>query len=168
MNPTPQPTDDSFRSEPASPQKVDVYRARTAGVVEADGVVSVDPKAAELEEDLRRVRAFATLMDASFEVAGVKVGLDTLIGLVPVLGDTVSAALALYPLHIARKHKLSRWVRWRMSANVAADWAIGLIPFVGDVVDVAFKANMRNARLLEQAAAKRLGKPLPTPPTDIG
>jgi hypothetical protein len=37
-----------------------------------------------------------------------------------------------------------------MIGNVAADFLLGSIPFVGDLFDVAFKANRRNARLLEQ------------------
>ena len=109
----------------------------------------------DLDADLERVRRLASIMDAQFEIAGVKVGWDAIIGLVPVVGDVATAAIALYPLHIAHKHKLGRWLQTRMAANVALDWAIGAVPLIGDVFDVAFKANLRNLALLERAAKKR-------------
>ena len=126
----------------------------------ADAATGFD--AAGLERDVLRVRAFAKLMDAQFEVAGVKLGLDSLIGLIPVVGDTVASLLAFYPLAVARKHGLGKVVQWRMMANITADWAVGLIPLVGDVADLGVKANLMNAKLLEKAAAKRLGRPLAT------
>ncbi|HEX8911964.1 MAG TPA: DUF4112 domain-containing protein [Humisphaera sp.] len=126
----------------------------------ADAVTGFN--AAELERDVRRVRAFAKLMDSRFEVGGMKLGLDSLIGLIPVIGDTVASLLAFYPLAVARKHGLGKVVQWRMMANITADWAVGLIPVVGDVADVGFKANLMNATLLEKAAAKKLGRPVAT------
>jgi hypothetical protein len=38
----------------------------------------------------------------------------------------------------------------RMLGNVAADFLVGVIPLFGDIFDFAFKANRRNARLLEE------------------
>lgn len=110
---------------------------------------------AGLEEDVRRANALAHWMDSKFTVAGVPVGLDSIIGLVPAVGDTVTAAIALYPIYLAHRHGLGTGVKARMAANVLADWAVGLVPLVGDLFDVAFKANRRNAALLEQAAAAK-------------
>lgn len=111
--------------------------------------------APDLEADVERVRKLAQLMDAQFEIAGIKLGWDAIIGLVPVVGDLASAAIAAYPIHIARKHKLGRLLQTRMAANVLLDWAIGAVPVIGDVFDVAFKANLKNLALLEKAAEKR-------------
>src|SRR5688500_8011723 len=111
--------------------------------------------AVDLEADLQRVRTLAKLLDSQFEVAGVQLGWDAIIGLVPVVGDVVSAGVAMYPLHVARKHQLGKAVQARMAANVLIDWAVGLVPLVGDVFDVGFKANLRNLKLLEKAAGKR-------------
>jgi len=116
--------------------------------------VGTRPTPGELERDLERVRAMARLMDAQFEVAGVKFGLDSLIGLVPVAGDIATAIVGLYPILIAKKHNLSRVTRLRMAANFAIDLAIGAVPVAGDVFDVAYKANLKNLALLEREVEK--------------
>ena len=116
--------------------------------------VGTQPAPGELERDLERVRALARLMDAQFEVAGVKFGLDSLIGLVPVAGDIATAIVGLYPILIAKKHNLSRVTRLRMAANFAIDLAIGAVPVAGDVFDVAYKANLKNLALLEREVEK--------------
>ena len=42
-----------------------------------------------------------------------------------------------------------------MLANLMLDWLIGLVPLADLVFDVAYKANLRNARLLETALNER-------------
>ena len=59
------------------------------------------------------------------------------------------------PIHIARKHRFSKMLQWRMAGNLLIDWGVGGIPLLGDAFDVAFKANLKNLALLEKAAAKR-------------
>jgi hypothetical protein len=107
-----------------------------------------------LEEDLQRVRTLARALDAQFEIAGIKFGWDAIAGLVPIVGDFATTAVGAYPLLVAHKHRLSKLVRFRMAGNLLIDWAIGAIPLVGDLFDVAFKAHLKNAQLLERAAAK--------------
>ena len=126
----------------ASPVNVKVSRAR-AGSAES------------LEADLEKVRRLAKLLDAEFEIGGVKYGWDAIVGLVPIVGDLAMALVGVYPIIIARKHKLGRVVQTRMAMNLLIDWAAGEIPLVGDAFDVAFKANLKNAKLLEKAAEKR-------------
>lgn len=109
---------------------------------------------ATLDEDIRRAEILAKLMDAQFELGGVKFGLDALIGLVPVLGDTISLAISLYPIHLAQKHKLGRWVVGRMLMNVGIDYVAGLVPVLGDAADVAIKSNIKNVELMKRAAER--------------
>jgi hypothetical protein len=111
--------------------------------------------ASDLEADLARARWLAKLLDAQFSVAGIEFGLDAIVGLIPVAGDIVTAVAALYPLHIAKKHNLGRTLQARMAWNVLVDFAAGAIPVIGDVVDVAYKANLKNLKLLERAAERR-------------
>ena len=120
----------------------------------ATGVLGV----AELEADLARARALAKALDAQFEIGGIKFGLDSIIGLVPVVGDTITSMIALYPIWIAKRHNLGKTVVARMSFNVFVDWAGGLIPVAGDVIDLAYKANLKNLKLLERAAERRRRK----------
>lgn len=117
--------------------------------------VQVERPDSELEEDLARVRRLAKLLDAQFEIAGIKVGWDAIVGLVPVAGDIVTTLLGLYPLALARKHKLGKTVQTRMAMNLVIDVAAGSVPVLGDVFDVAYKANLKNLKLLERAVEKR-------------
>jgi len=100
----------------------------------------------------RNLERLAWLMDRAFTVPGTKitVGLDALLGLLPVGGDVltgiVQAALVLIAL---RHYRVPRSVAARMMGNVALDVALGSIPLLGDLFDVAFKANTRNIKLLE-------------------
>ena len=121
--------------------------------MEAHRVGSV-PRPGELERDIERVRRLARLMDAEFEIGGVKFGWDALVGLIPVAGDLAAALIGLYPVYVAKKHNLGKVTRWRMAANLVLDWALGSVPLAGDAFDVAFKANLKNLELLERAAEK--------------
>jgi hypothetical protein len=133
------------------PQRVHVSRALGNGPFSAgDRPLTHE----DLEADLQRVRKLATLLDSQFEIAGVKLGWDAIVGLIPVAGDIVTSILALYPLHIANKHKLGKTLQARMALNVAVDWGVGIVPLIGDVIDVAYKANLKNLKLLEKAVEK--------------
>jgi hypothetical protein len=109
----------------------------------------------ELEADLAKVWRLAQWLDAEFEIAGRKVGWDAIVGVIPIVGDIATAVIGAYPIYIARKHDLGRAVQVRMALNLLIDWGVGEIPVVGDLFDVAFKANLKNADLLERAARKR-------------
>ncbi|KWV91225.1 DUF4112 domain-containing protein [Erythrobacter sp. YT30] len=99
-----------------------------------------------------RVEALEYLLERSFRIPGVNVpiGLDALIGLVPVLGDIVTTALGAYVVWEARNLGLSRWQLTRMGANVAFDTVLGLVPLVGDAADFVFRSNTRNLRIIKK------------------
>ena len=124
----------------------------TVNVRRAGGAPRVGPN---LDADLERARKLANLLDSQFSVGGIKFGLDAIAGLLPVVGDTLSALAALYPVYVARRHNLGRTVQARMALNVVADWAAGSVPIVGDLFDVGYKANLKNLKLLERAAERR-------------
>ncbi|WP_243371037.1 DUF4112 domain-containing protein [Microvirga solisilvae] len=104
------------------------------------------------EDSLARVALVAKLMDSAFLIPGLnrRVGLDAVLGLIPGVGDALSAALASYIIWEARQLGLPRWKIARMVANVAVDTAIGAIPLAGDVFDVFFKSNQRNLRIIHE------------------
>jgi hypothetical protein len=114
-------------------------------------------EALDLDADLRRARVLAKLLDAQFSVGGFRFGLDALIGLVPGMGDVVMSAVALYPVYLVRKHKLSQRYARTMLVNVAIDFAGGTVPILGDLFDAYFKANLKNLALLERAVAEGNG-----------
>ena len=111
----------------------------------------------ELRRDLAIADRLATLLDSQFNIAGVRFGLDGIIGLVPGVGDGITALLSLYPIYLAGRHNLGGGVIARMLGNVGLDFLVGLVPVLGDFFDVAFKANRRNFKLFRQAVDKKYG-----------
>lgn len=97
-------------------------------------------------------RKFAELLDSWFTIPGttIKVGLDPILGLVTGLGDLAGASLSVYFMFYATKLGANTSVLLRMFMNIMADLIIGMIPVLGDLFDVAWKANLRNAKLLEK------------------
>ncbi|MEE1658042.1 DUF4112 domain-containing protein [Microvirga sp. CF3062] len=104
------------------------------------------------EDAVARITLVAKLMDSAFLIPGLnrRVGLDAVLGLVPGVGDALSAAIASYIIWEARQLGLPRWKIARMIGNVAMDTTIGIIPLAGDVFDVFFKANERNLRIIHE------------------
>ncbi|MCA9071193.1 MAG: DUF4112 domain-containing protein [Planctomycetaceae bacterium] len=106
---------------------------------------------------VERIDRLTRLLDDAFQIPGTKyrAGWDSVVGLVPVLGDIATTALSGYIIYQAHKAGASRTVLARMIANVGFDFVAGSIPLVGDLFDVAFKSNLRNARLLKRHLGKR-------------
>ena len=116
----------------------------------------------ETLDQTQLVKSLAKLMDAAFVIPGTnrRIGLDAIVGLVPVFGDALGAIVSGYIMTTAAKLGVSKVVLTRMMFNTAIDTVVGIVPFVGDLFDAAWKANMKNAALLEKAvidprAAKR-------------
>ena len=96
-------------------------------------------------------------MDAAFVVPGttIRMGLNGLIGLVPVAGDVIGGAISTYIVWEARQLGAPGWLIARMMLNVAIETGIGAVPLVGDMFDILFRANLRNMALLKQHIARR-------------
>ncbi|HLT31586.1 MAG TPA: DUF4112 domain-containing protein [Myxococcaceae bacterium] len=101
-----------------------------------------------------RLHRLAHGLDASIPLPfGMRIGWDALIGLVPGFGDGAGAMLSAYIVLEAALIGVSPVVLTRMVGNVALEALVGTIPFLGDVFDAAWKANLKNVRLLEQHLA---------------
>jgi len=100
----------------------------------------------------RRIEAMEKLLERAFVVPGINrpVGIDFLVGLVPVVGDALAALLGSWIVWEARNLGLSKLQLARMAGNVGFDFALGLVPFVGDAADFFFRSNTRNLRLIKR------------------
>jgi hypothetical protein len=114
---------------------------------------------------LERLRWLGELLDNSIPVPGTnfRFGIDTVIGLVPGVGDLVGGALSAYIVLEAARLGVPRSLLARMGYNVLVDVAVGSIPLLGDLFDAGFKANLRNLALVqtyvdEPATARRAGR----------
>ncbi len=112
------------------------------------------------EQSVARLKQLEKLLDRQFNVAGINFGIDSVIGLVPVVGDLLTGALGFYLISEARKLGVSRWALTQMYSNLGIDVTIGAIPIVGDVFDLAFKSNSKNLKLLLRDVEKREAKVL--------
>ena len=101
-------------------------------------------------DSVNRITALARLLDSSIPVPGTgrTVGLDAVLGLVPGIGDALSATLSAYIIWEARRLGVPKRKIARMVGNTAVDTAIGAVPLVGDLFDMVFKANRRNVRIV--------------------
>lgn len=133
--------------------------SHTPVIPRAPEVGSLDPRA------LERLRRLGYLLDNSIPVPGTRFrfGLDTIIGLVPGVGDLAGGILSLYIILEAARLGVPRPLLARMGYNVAVDVLVGAVPLFGDVFDAGFKANLRNLALIQQhadhpVAARRAGR----------
>ena len=99
------------------------------------------------------------LMDDLFRVPvlGWRFGLDALIGLIPVLGDTTTSLVSFYILVAAVRYRVPKITLLRMGLNIAIDYGVGLLPVVGDLADAWWKANHMNVELLRKRATADAG-----------
>lgn len=104
---------------------------------------------------IARLKRLETVMDRQFSVFGVRFGADSLLGLVPVVGDLASGGIGLYLILEARRQGARKWTVAKMLMNWLLDMTLGAIPLVGDVFDVAFRSNTKNVKLLIADLEKR-------------
>jgi len=102
----------------------------------------------------RRIGRVTHALDELVTVPGTsqRVGLDPLVGLIPIVGDTVAAAVGLWVIGEAARFGIPRVVLGRMAVNLLIDLAIGAIPLLGDLFDLAFRSNSRNLELFRRHA----------------
>jgi hypothetical protein len=100
---------------------------------------------------LKSVQRRAHYLDKGFSFGGVRFGWTFVIGLVPMVGDFADAGLNyLLVVRKARQAELPSWLVRRMLVNNSISALAGLIPVAGDIVLAVYKANSRNAALLEE------------------
>jgi hypothetical protein len=99
---------------------------------------------------LDRLDRLATLFDIAFVLPGtnIRFGVESLLRLIPGIGDAAASALSCYLLFEAYKLDVPAALLARMIANVVLEGAMGAVPFAGDAFDVFFRANRRNVALL--------------------
>jgi hypothetical protein len=100
----------------------------------------------------RRIEAMEQMLEGLFVIPGTqrRVGLDSLVGLIPVVGDIATAAMGAWMVWEARNLGMSKWQLARMAGNVGFDTLVGAIPFAGDVFDFLYKSNTKNLRIIRK------------------
>jgi|SRR6185312_10590571 hypothetical protein len=122
--------------------------ARRAPLPTTDTIETLDPARVE------RLRRLAVLLDDSIPIPGTRfrIGVESIIGLIPGAGDLAGGAFSLYILLQAARMGVPRPLLVRMGTNLVIDVVVGAVPILGDLFDAGFKANLRNLALLERHA----------------
>jgi hypothetical protein len=131
----------------------------------------METKEQNIDDELRRLREIAWRMDALFYIpkTNFSVGLDNILGLIPVIGDVATMAPSIWMIWKARKLGATPGAIAYMVSNLLTDMVVGSIPLIGDIFDVAYNANIRNYRLLEKNLnrqafdAEQISEPDPRP-----
>jgi hypothetical protein len=105
---------------------------------------------------LDRLDILATALDTAFilPVTNVRFGVESLLRLIPGIGDAAASLLSCYLLYEASRLGVPRFILARMAANVALEGLVGAVPLAGDAFDVFFRANRRNVALLRAHFAR--------------
>lgn len=108
-------------------------------------------------ERLQSIEQLTNWLDTAIRVPGTQfhIGWDTIIGFVPAIGDLATAGMSAWIINEARLLGVSKFTLSRMIANVGLDALVGAVPLVGDLFDAAFKANVKNLKLLKRDLDKR-------------
>lgn len=114
--------------------------------------------AADAADRMARIERVAGLLDSRFRIPGIgiRVGWDSILGLVPGLGDAVTTVPAGWMIWQAYQMGARKWTLARMGVNAAIDLFVGGVPIIGDVFDVAFKSHKRNLALLQDDMQRRI------------
>ncbi|WP_426165778.1 DUF4112 domain-containing protein [Sandarakinorhabdus sp. DWP1-3-1] len=110
-------------------------------------LIGSDPAAARL-----RVEMLERVLERAFVIPGINrpVGLDAIMGVLPIAGDALAGIVGLYLVWEARNLGMPKRTVARMLANVGFDTAVGAVPLVGDVFDFLFRSNSKNLRLIKR------------------
>jgi len=106
---------------------------------------------------LDRLDRLAIQLDSLFTipVLNLRVGIENIVSLIPVVGDILAVIPSLLIVHQSAKLGARPLTRLRMMGNILVDVGIGFVPLVGDLFDIAWNANLRNVALLRRDMIQR-------------
>ncbi|KAG0254520.1 hypothetical protein BG011_005682 [Mortierella polycephala] len=108
-----------------------------------------EPRTEKEREDLYgRVRTIAYWLDSFANLGGLHIGLEAIVGFIPVIGDFLGLLASLYQVYLCALFGIPLHLLLKMLVNVLIDFVVGLVPWVGDILDVFYKSNQYNVTIL--------------------
>lgn len=106
----------------------------------------------QVPKELLQAQRLANMSDTAVRlpVVGIELGLDFILGLIPVVGDAIMLMVSLRIIHIGKKLGMPKPLVAKMVRNAGIDMALGFVPLIGDIADIFYKANKTNVRMIEQ------------------
>lgn len=101
---------------------------------------------------MKKVIRRAYHLDMLFNFFGYRIGWSGIVSFIPLVGDVFGIFFSVLLFLEARKVDggLPLEVQGKFILNIAIDFLLGIIPIVGSFVEVVYKANSRNALILEK------------------
>lgn len=122
--------------------------------------------AARTDTELARFERWANALDTKFRVFGFPVGWDSILGLVPGVGDAITVVPAAVMVNHGYRQGIRKRALGRMVWNTGLDLALGSVPVVGDLFDFVFKSHKKNVGILREELARIETKPA-VPPAEL-
>lgn len=154
----------------ASPEAVERAREHAGEIVRMSQEVEIMATTrAKLEAALKRSEVVADILEGKMlkHVPIIKhipllnrlgVPVDALIGLIPVIGDAVTASAALYIVTEAHLAGVPCSEIKKMLTKIAIDSSLGAVPVVGDVFDYFYKSNNYNVEIFRKYVQEYIAK----------
>lgn len=103
-------------------------------------------------KELLKAQKLANLLDTAVKLPfiPIKIGLDSIVGLIPGAGDALMLFVSLRIVWLGKSLGMPKALIAQMVKNSAIDFGLGFIPFVGDIADIFYKANQKNVRIMER------------------
>ncbi|WP_420862968.1 DUF4112 domain-containing protein [Algirhabdus cladophorae] len=118
-----------------------------------------------MSAELEKFERWSEALDSQFSVLGVPVGWDSILGLVPGVGDAVTIVPAALMIRAGHRKGIRKRALGSMVWNTGLDLVVGAIPFFGDLFDFAFKSHKKNVAVLRTEFARlerrASAKPMP-------
>lgn len=127
------------------------------------------PVRPELTEQQRKsymaqIDRTARLMDRLIPLpGGAGIGLDSVLGLFPIVGDLASLSASTLILIRAAQLGAPERLLTQLVAIMCTDMVIGAVPVIGDLVDVAYQGNVKSARLIREFVEEQARSYDPSP-----
>jgi hypothetical protein len=102
------------------------------------------------------IKLVSRLLDTVFVIPGTRIrfGIEPIIGLIPVLGDQVTALVSAALLYRSVRHCLPKIALVRMALNILINAVVGMVPLLGDLFVLWYKPNIRNYKILQRFAGQ--------------
>ncbi len=102
------------------------------------------------------IKLISRLLDTAFVIPGTRIrfGVEPIIGLIPILGDQVTALISAALLYRSVHHRLPKIALVRMALNILINAVVGMVPILGDIFVLWYKPNIRNYKILERFAGQ--------------
>jgi hypothetical protein len=124
---------------------------------------------ATVREKERQAEQLAHVLDDALVVPGttLRLGLDPILGCLPLIGDTLATAAGVAILLTARQLQVPPGILVRMAYHLTVNGIFGAFPVFGDLFSIWYRSNSKNAALLLRGVSKSATDACPLVPKPL-